>query len=310
MTNTGLLEATGGGSLVLTEATFTNTGSGTITAGSGSNVTLEGSVTVTGGTLNGDRIVHFPQRYHAQWPDQRREPGRSRITTSTTLEGTITNTGAMQLNSVGNNTFLYPSGAVTLTGGGTLTLSDNNNNYIQEAVGGSSLTNVNNTISGSGNIGNGNMGFTNEVGGRGGRDFSRGHSLVHQLALRRAPPMRACLKLPAAANWSSTARSTNTGGTIEGLAGTGTNAGGSVILINGATITGGTLNTLGTGVNASYHELLWRTPPSAGSPTCGTIALPNNNSRSSLQGTITNNGSIQVNGAATTHSCTSTATRP
>ena len=51
--NTGLLEATGGGSLALDGGTFTNTGSGTITAGSGSNVTLEGSVTVTGGTLNG-----------------------------------------------------------------------------------------------------------------------------------------------------------------------------------------------------------------------------------------------------------------
>ena len=68
-TNTGLLEATGGGSLALDGGTFTNTGSGTITAGSGSNVTLEGSVTVTGGTLNGAGLFTSQQRHHAQWPD-------------------------------------------------------------------------------------------------------------------------------------------------------------------------------------------------------------------------------------------------
>ena len=49
---------------------------------------------------------------------------------------------------------LYASGAVTLTGGGTVTLSDSVNNDLLPASGGGSLTNVNNTISGSGNIGN------------------------------------------------------------------------------------------------------------------------------------------------------------
>ena len=83
----------------------------------------------------------------------------------TTLVGTITNTGAIQLNSTGNATELQASGTATLTGGGTVTLSDNVNNYLLQASGGGSLTNVNNTISGAGNIGNGSMAFTNDAAG-------------------------------------------------------------------------------------------------------------------------------------------------
>ena len=134
LTNTGLLEATGGGSLVLDGGTFTNSGSGAITAGSGSNVTLEGSVTVSGGTLNGAGLF---TSLSGTTLNGLTNAGTLQVpnNNSTTLAGTITNTGSLQLNSGGNNsTFFYPSGAVTLTGGGTLTLTDNNNNYIQAAV--------------------------------------------------------------------------------------------------------------------------------------------------------------------------------
>ena len=82
----------------------------------------------------------------------------------------------------------------------------------------------------------------------------------------------------------------NTGGTIEGLAGTGANAGGAVV-INGAAITGGTLNTLGTGVNAS-SMIVENGAILSGVTSSATIQLPNNTS-AALAGTITNNGSIQ-----------------
>ena len=69
----------------------------------------------------------------------------------TTLVGTITNHGTIQQNSVGNNTDLILGGAnVTLTGGGTVTMGNNTNNRIYGAAGTDVLTNVNNTIQGSG----------------------------------------------------------------------------------------------------------------------------------------------------------------
>ncbi len=289
MSNTGLLEATGGGTLALDGGTFTNTGSGNITAGSGSNVILEGSPTISGGSLNGAGVFTsnsgttlnaLTNASTVVVPNN----------TQTTLQGTITNTGAIQENSVGNNTFVDPTGAVTLTGGGTLTLSDNNANYIQAAAGGSTLTNVNNTISGSGNIGNGNMGFTNQSAGVVDATSAHGNSLNINSGSIGATNT-GLFEASSGGELIIGGTVTNTGGTIEGLAGTGTSAGGSVF-INNATITGGTLNTLGTGVNAS--SMTAESSTLSGLTNLGAIVQPNNTSLD-LMGTITNNGSISVN---------------
>ena len=288
--NTGLLEATGGGSLALDGGTFTNTGSGTITAGSGSNVTLEGGVTVTGGTLNGAGLFTSLSNTTLNGVTN---AGTLQVpnANTTTLEGTITNTGALQLNASNSNTFLDPSGAVTLTGGGTLTLSDNNSNYLLEASGGSSLTNVNNTISGSGNIGNGSMAFTNESAGVVDATSAHGNSLTINSGASGATNT-GLIEASSGGTLIVEGTVTNTGGTIEGLAGSGTNAGGTVT-IDGATITGGTLNTLGTGVNVSTMSF-YNGAILSGVTNLGTIVLPNSQS-AELAGTITNNGSIQVN---------------
>jgi hypothetical protein len=288
--NTGLLEATGGGSLALDGGTFTNTGSGTITAGSGSNVTLEGSVTVTGGTLNGAGLF---TALNGSTLNGLTNAGTLQVpnANSSTLEGTIANTGALQLNATNSNTFFYASGAVTLTGGGTLTFSDNNSNYFLEASGGSSLTNVNNTISGSGNIGNGSMAFTNESAGV--VDATSAHA--NSLTINSGTSVATNTGLIEASSGGTLiieGTVTNTGGTIEGLAGSGASAGGTVT-IDGAAITGGTLNTLGTGVNASSMTFYGGAILS-GITNLGTIALPNAQS-ADIAGTITNNGSIQVN---------------
>jgi hypothetical protein len=56
---------------------------------------------------------------------------------------------------------LIESPTVTLTGGGTLVISNNPNNYVQATTTGYVLDNVNNTIEGAGNFGQGNMGLTN-----------------------------------------------------------------------------------------------------------------------------------------------------
>jgi hypothetical protein len=165
-TNSGTLEATAGGNLNLDGDTYTN--SGTILAtGANSVVTLQ-NPTINGGTLqtllggvisaSGNPTLNGVTNTGTgsyQLPNAQQ----------TILVGTITNRGAIQLNATNSNTVLWSSGAVTLTGGGTVTLSDDVSNILAPAVAGSSLTNVNNTISGSGDIGNGSMAFTNDAAG-------------------------------------------------------------------------------------------------------------------------------------------------
>ncbi len=123
-TNTGTLEASAGGNLILDADTYTNTGGTILASGAGSVVTLL-NPTVNGGTLNtasggliqasGDPELNgVTNKGTYQLPNNN----------DTILAGTITNNGAIQLNSVGNLTEIQASGAVTLTGGGTVTLSD------------------------------------------------------------------------------------------------------------------------------------------------------------------------------------------
>ena len=72
------------------------------------------------------------------------------------LGGTIDNTGAIVLNSSGDHTELQIIGnGVTLEGGGQLTLSDSSANAIVGTGPNDTLTNVDNTISGAGQIGSG-----------------------------------------------------------------------------------------------------------------------------------------------------------
>ena len=84
--------------------------------------------------------------------------------TTTTLLGTIDNQGTIeQIGGNGQNGFLNIGNAVTLTGGGTVTLdtiaTNGGNAYI---IGnGETLTNTNNTIQGTGIIGNGNLALVN-----------------------------------------------------------------------------------------------------------------------------------------------------
>ena len=84
------------------------------------------------------------------------------------LDGTIDNTGTIALNSTGDETDLQIIGdGVTLQGGGYLTLSDSHENIIFGTNSATTLTNVDNTISGAGQIGigDGNLMLVNETHG-------------------------------------------------------------------------------------------------------------------------------------------------
>jgi hypothetical protein len=172
--NTGVMQASGGGTLKLTGGTFTNTGA-TIQALDASTVDLSG-VTIIGGTLDtagsglirGIGSVVLQDLTHAGQYDVKN--GRS-----TTLKGTIHNTGTIAVNASASATYLRVAGGdvtltgggtvrvaggdVTLTGGGTVTLSDSGANQIR---GPHRLINVDNVIRGAGRLGNNSMELVNQ----------------------------------------------------------------------------------------------------------------------------------------------------
>jgi hypothetical protein len=80
--------------------------------------------------------------------------------TELALDGIINNTGTIVLDGSSTATAIGIDGHVTLHGGGVIELSNSNENYIFGTAG-ASLTNLDNTISGSGDIGNGSLVFDN-----------------------------------------------------------------------------------------------------------------------------------------------------
>ena len=79
-----------------------------------------------------------------------------------TLEnGSYPNLGTVQLNGLGAFTGLIVGGSNVTLSGGSVTMSNNGNNFIKGATSTDTLTTNLETIQGAGNIGNGSMGFVN-----------------------------------------------------------------------------------------------------------------------------------------------------
>ena len=78
------------------------------------------------------------------------------------LGGTINNTGTIALDSTGSETDLeILVHSATLQGGGNVTLSDNSQNVIYGGSADATLVNIDNTISGAGHLGNGQLTLVN-----------------------------------------------------------------------------------------------------------------------------------------------------
>ena len=179
VTNAGLLEATGAGGLSV-QTTIAN--SGTVLA-AGGNVYLDGAtilgglvastgssalVVKGGGTLDGSAATLTNTGLINVNDNQ-----------SLSLLGAIANHGTIALNSTYDYTNLIVSstgtaaGTVTLTGGGTVLLGNYGTlNRFYGAAGTDVLNNVNNTISGAGQVGVGLLTIDNEAGGTINADFS------------------------------------------------------------------------------------------------------------------------------------------
>ncbi|MGO8798633.1 MAG: hypothetical protein ACLQJL_06065 [Roseiarcus sp.] len=172
LTNEGTFEATGGGTLDLDFATLIqnqNGANGFVEAnGAGSIVELSAG-TIVGGTLstsNGGVIESYLGN-GGTLNDVTLSTGANYDVTDgsqLTLVGTIVNDGEISLQAATSTSTLEVSGVVTLTGDGTVALSNNVDNGVTETGGGSQLVNASNTIQGSGQI-DGLSALDNQAGG-------------------------------------------------------------------------------------------------------------------------------------------------
>ncbi len=286
VTNTGLLEATSGGTLEINN-TVNNAG-GNITA-HGGTVNMQGA-TVQGGTLNTTGGGTMETVGSATLDGVTISTGSTYTASNnatTALLGTITNNGTIQLNGgSGANGLLDIAGNVTLQGGGIVTMSvasGGGNAFIEQSGGSFTLTNVNNTIQGDGAIGNGGLTLVNQASG-----IIDANSAGSPLTLNGSGGITNAGLMKATGSGVLQIQSvvTNTGNI--------TASGGSATVQVSNTITGGTLNTTGGGTmdTVSSATLNGVTISS------GSTYTASNNATTALLGTITNNGTIQLNGGS------------
>jgi fibronectin-binding autotransporter adhesin len=264
ITNAGLIGAVSTGSLTI-DNTVNNAG-GNITANAG---TVTVNSTIDGGTLNAMNSGTLTSGTATLNGVTISSGTTYNVGGQTFLQGAITNKGII---TVPDTTLTISGGDVTLTGGGTVAISSDA--FINQASGGLTLHNVNNTIQGTGQLGQNGMALDNQSGGivnanvTSGTLFLNGGGTVTNAGLLEA---------------------TN-GGTLQlnnNVINTGNiTANGGTVVVNSA-ITGGTLNQIGTGVLTSGTATLNGVTLSAGS-------TYNVGWQTFLQGTITNNGIITV----------------
>jgi hypothetical protein len=316
VTNGGLLEGTKSGGLFILNTTVDNTAgsnAGKITAaGTGARVDLQNSYFIGGTfTTTGTGVIDVVAGQAAYFDGS--EPGAPvNIATGGNiavnngailyLYGTINNAGTISIASTGNASEVrLVTPVVTLTGSGNVVLGTGGPTYIFGNGGAlNELDNVNNTISGAGQLGNGQMALLNETAG----------------IVNANQTSTLTLNCNGGVTNNGLLETTNTGGLF--LLNTGidntqsANAG--LITANGAgahvdlqntTIYGGTLTTTGTGavIDVVGGQNAWFDGSYSGAPVniaTGSNVLINNNSALYLRGVINNVGTITlgVNGGA------------
>src|SRR5260370_10816185 len=284
--NAGSLTATGGGNLLLSGASWNNTG-GTINAQTGSTVTLSGT-TITSGTLTTAGTGALVSSNSALSGLTNAGNLQNANNTTTTISGTITNHGTITLASTGNGTILsVGSGSATLAGTGTLVLGTGATNFINGS--GGTFTN-NSTITGVGTIGNGQISLVNNatinanisptVSGAPLVLSPNGGGMTNTATLEATNG--GTLEL-SAGNYTNS----GSGTVIEALGDYGLGAAATVILGDSAVIDGGTLTTTGAGVILGENNTLQNLTNT------GNFRVVNNNA-TTLVGTITNTGTITL----------------
>jgi hypothetical protein len=208
-----------------------------------------------------------------------------------TLGGIVNNTGKITLNSTGTPTYIvFGTGAgATLKGGGKVLLSDNAGNTLSAF---STITNLDNTISGAGQIGNGFVitldneakGVINATGKINPLTiFTFGHTVTNLGILEATGPAGLIIE-STVNNWPS--------GIVQAV------GPGALVSLQGATLVGGRLKTVNGGIiridGSSSTSTLDGSTPAAPVANAGSVVVTNTNTLK-LVGTINNTGSIALN---------------
>jgi fibronectin-binding autotransporter adhesin len=277
--NTGTMQAASGGNLTLqagfSSIPFTNTG-GTIAALSGGTVVLNGG-TFIGGTLSTTGTGTFQTSPGGGNPILSALTNAGNFTipggAAVILEGIETNTGSFQM----QGSDLFVQGPATLQGAGNVTMTDSGFNLVGSSNGAATLT-LAQTISGAGNVGDSNLTLVNQ-----GTVDATGvvnHLIIAATSTTNSNALEATgggtLELRRPVN--------NTTGTIEAL-------NGSTVLLNGGTISGGTLTTSGTG---SFQVTSGTLDGTTSVVTNSGAFIVANRNFLTLQGTINNGGVIAL----------------
>jgi hypothetical protein len=248
MVNQGTMRASNGGTLVLSgfnTGSFDNTG-GTVEALNGSSVQLINSAFVQGGDLAAFGAGQFVVASgHSATLNTLATSGTVLLTDNSNLNliGTIDNSGNIRLTSGGNNTDLrIDNTTATLTGGGSVTMEHVAARFVDEnGSPNGSLVNVDNLIQGLGNIGSGELAVVNQgtiranVAGGGLRIDPRVGTTMQNEGLMEA--VGAGILVLDGVNGGDFLNTGTIAARDDSL----------VQLVNNAIVTGGTLETNGTG---------------------------------------------------------------
>ncbi len=258
---TGILQATSGGILQLSGGTFTN--NGTLREVGTGLVQLTGGINVMGGTL-----AAAGSQIHSVLSTLTNVTNNAGLVLSdlsqTTLVGTMTNNGNILFQGLGNNTYLFLSGNVTLAGNGTITLDNTGLDHIYALNFGDTLTiGANQTIQGGGNLGDSQTSIVNNG------TINANGSIALQIG-------------------GDGITFTNNGVLRE----TGS---GQLQLVNNLNVVGGTLATAGSQI----HSLSSTLTNVTNSANAGLVL--SDLSQTTLVGTMTNNGNILFQGLGNQH---------
>ena len=247
--NTGTLQSTAAGGLLIRSVAVANTG-GTIQALDGGKVLLQ-TATITGGRLHTAGTGTIVETDRGSVLDGVSMAGGDAITindnAALSIRNTINNGGTITTASIGSYTALLVQGAVTLQGGGQIILSSGGGSVIQSSGGASVLTNVDNTITGGGVIGDdGNFALIN-------RATIDASSATRALVLGSGPALvnSGTIQATGAAGLLIRTQTVQNTGVIQALDG-------STVVLQNATLKGGRLRTAGTGtiVTADRYSVL------------------------------------------------------
>jgi hypothetical protein len=271
--------------LRLQNGTFTNTGGVIEATGSGSTVEFSNAKIVSG-RLSSDLGATLRHLGGSTFSDVTLGSGSSLELLNNTVAhftGTLVNNASLLLASAGNFTDFLIDGDVTLDGGGRIALGNNSNNRIYASGTTNLLTNKNNTIEGSGQIGVGLMGLVNQSTIRANQltplIIDPSTAGVVNTGLLRADS-GATLQLQ---NGSIT----NTGGTIESF------GAGSIVNFSSASVTNGLLRSSDGGVLRNIASSTFK------DVTLGNGAMFHvlNATSATFAGTLNNGGTVQLQSA-------------